>query len=71
VAAKPTKRANPVKLAQAAARVADLESKLAAIDAALADPSRFAEATALTRDRAALASQLEAAEAEFLALYEA
>ncbi|TCZ81586.1 ABC-F family ATP-binding cassette domain-containing protein [Lysobacter sp. N42] len=68
--AKPARKANPVKLAQAEARVAELESRLAAIDAALADPSRFAEASTLTRDRAALAAQLESAEADFLALYE-
>ena len=53
------------------ARVAELEAKVAQIDAALADPSRFADAAALTRERGEIAAQLERAEAEFLALYEA
>ncbi|QDH70909.1 ABC-F family ATP-binding cassette domain-containing protein [Marilutibacter alkalisoli] len=72
-AAKPRK-ANPVKLAQAEARVAELEARLKALDEALADPDVYVEggkrASELTGEREALAARLAEAEAEWLALYE-
>jgi len=72
--AKPRK-ANPHKLAQAEARVAELESKLHTLDMDLADPTRYAHggtnAAELAHQREAIAAELEQAEAEFLALYEA
>jgi ATP-binding cassette subfamily F protein 3 len=68
--AKPGKKPNPLKLAAAEAAVADLEGKLQALDAGLADPSRFADAAQLSREREQLAKRLETAEAEYLALYE-
>nr|WP_255783914.1 ABC-F family ATP-binding cassette domain-containing protein [Lysobacter chinensis] len=73
-ATKPRK-ANPVKLAQAEARVAELERKLKQIDAALADPGNYSDgsgrAAELTRDRETLAAQLAEAEAAWLSLYDA
>ncbi|MFD0739154.1 ABC-F family ATP-binding cassette domain-containing protein [Lysobacter koreensis] len=76
-ASAPTKarKANPHKLAQAEARVAELESKLHTLDMDLADPDRYAggrdNAADLARQRDAVAIELAAAEAEFLALYDA
>jgi ATP-binding cassette subfamily F protein 3 len=67
---KPAKKTNPVKLAQAEAAVADLEAKLAAVDAAMADPARARDAAGLAREREQIASSLEKAEADFLALYD-
>ena len=69
------RKANPHKLAQAEALVAELESKLHTIDMDLADPDRYAggrdNAGELARQRDALATQLADAEAEFLDLYAA
>jgi ATP-binding cassette subfamily F protein 3 len=74
VATKPRK-ANPVKLAQAETRVAELEARLKALDTQLADPGSYAgdgsRASELTREREAVAGQLASAEAEWLALYDA
>ncbi|KGM56591.1 ABC transporter ATP-binding protein [Lysobacter arseniciresistens ZS79] len=68
-------KGNPHKLAKAEARVADLEAQLAAVEAELADPAVYADAgargTELGRRQAELRGQLEQAEAELLALYEA
>ncbi len=66
---------NPHVLAKAEARVADLESQLATIGAALADPVIYAadagrRATELALSQTTLRAQLETAEAELLALYE-
>ncbi|AWV08218.1 ABC-F family ATP-binding cassette domain-containing protein [Marilutibacter maris] len=73
-AAKPRK-ANPVKLAQAEARVAELEQKLKQIDADLANPDNYGDgsgrAAELSRDRETLAAQLAEAEAAWLSLYDA
>ncbi len=66
-----SRKANPVKLAQAEARVAELESKLHAIDMDLADPTRYADLPDLSRQREALAAQLAEAEEAYLALYDA
>ncbi len=75
VAATKKKPPNPVKLAQAEARVAEMESKLHAIDMDLADPDVYADggtnAAELSRLRDALAAELAAAEEALLALYEA
>jgi len=76
-AAAPQKarKANPHKLAQAEARVTELESKLHTLDMDLADPDRYAggrdNAADLARQREGVAAQLADAEAEFLALYAA
>jgi ATP-binding cassette subfamily F protein 3 len=75
VAASKKKPPNPVKLAQAEARVAELESKLHAIDMDLADPDVYADggtnAADLSRQRDVLAAELATAEEGLLALYEA
>lgn len=74
VAATKKKPPNPHKLAQAEARVAELESKLHAIDMDLADPDVYADggtnASELSRQRDALALELARAEEELLSLYE-
>ena len=74
-AAAKARKANPHKLAQAEARVAELESKLHTLDMDLADPDRYAggrdNASELARQRDAVAAQLADAEAEFLDLYAA
>jgi ATP-binding cassette subfamily F protein 3 len=67
-------KANPQKLQQAEARVARLEGKLAECDAALADPAVYADAdkvAELGRTQMQLRGELEQAEADLLALYEA
>jgi len=73
--AQPAPRVNPHKLAQAESRVGDIESRIAAIDAALAAPDAYADggarATELARQQAELCAQLQAAEADLLALYDA
>ena len=77
VAAPPPKaapRINPHKLAKAEARVAELETRLAAIDAELADPRLYAQdngarATQLGREQGELRASLDRAEQELLALY--
>jgi ATP-binding cassette subfamily F protein 3 len=73
---KPAPRINPHKLAKAEARVAELETRLAAIEAELADPRLYAHdngarATQLGREQGELRASLEAAEQALLALYEA
>ena len=74
-AAAKARKANPHKLAQAEARVAELESKLHTLDMDLADPDRYAggrdNAAELAREREAVAAKLAVAEAEFLDLYAA
>lgn len=75
-AAKPAKgKVNPHKLAKAEARVAELETELAGIESALADPLAYADggarAAELGRRQGALHDALQAAEAELLQLYEA
>ena len=74
-AATKARKANPHKLAQAEARVAQLESKLHTLDMDLADPDRYAggrdNAPELADQRETVAAQLAAAEAEFLDLYAA
>ena len=74
VAASKNKAPNAHKLAQAEARVAELESKLHAIDMDLADPDVYADggtnASEFSRRRDALAAELAGAEEDLLALYE-
>ena len=70
--AKKPAKANPHKLQQAEGRVARLEEKLAACDAQMADPAIHADAgkvADLARTQMQLRTELEAAEAELLALY--
>ena len=72
-AAKKTPKPNPHKLQQAEARVTRLEGKLAECAAQLADPAVYADASRvadLGRSQMQLQSELQAAEAELLALYE-
>src|SRR4249919_59488 len=72
---KTTTRINPYKLAKAESRVAELESRIAALEGELAEPSLYADggarATQLGREQAELRAQLENAELDLLALYEA
>ena len=71
---KPARKPNPHKLARAEAKVAELEAQIKALDAALADPATHrdpARAAELARQRDALATELAAAEAEWLALMDA
>jgi len=72
---KTTTRINPHKLAKAESRVAELESRIAAIEAELAGPALYADggvrATQLGKEQASLRAQLESAELDLLALYEA
>jgi ATP-binding cassette subfamily F protein 3 len=74
VAASKKKPPNAHQLAQAEARVAELESRLHAIDMDLADPDVYADggtnAADLSRQRDALAAELAKAEEGLLALYE-
>jgi ATP-binding cassette, subfamily F, member 3 len=71
--AKKTPKLNPQKLAKAETRVADIEARLAAIEIELAAPAAYADggkrAADLGREQQTLRGQLEAAEAELLALY--
>ncbi|HXH00761.1 MAG TPA: ABC transporter C-terminal domain-containing protein, partial [Xanthomonadaceae bacterium] len=64
---------NPHKLAKAESRVAELEARLSAIDAELAEPGLYADGAAraalLVREQTELRTQLDAAEAELLGLY--
>jgi len=75
VAAKTTSKINPHKLAKAESRVAELESRLTALEAELAEPTLYADggarATQLGKEQADLRAQLENAELDLLALYEA
>ena len=72
--AKKGPKINPHKLAKAEARVAEIETRLAQIETELAAPEAYLDsgkrATDLGREQQALRGQLEAAEAELLALYE-
>ncbi|WP_202844409.1 ABC-F family ATP-binding cassette domain-containing protein [Luteimonas saliphila] len=70
--ARPQPKVNPHKLGRAEARVADLERALAEIESALADPGTYVDGEKvvdLGQRQARLRAQLEAAEAELLALY--
>jgi ATP-binding cassette subfamily F protein 3 len=70
----PARKANPHKLAQAEARVAELEAQLSSIDARLADPDTYSDPTRLAqlgREREALLPQLSAAEQAWSSLYDA
>ena len=72
-AKKPANKINPHKLAQAEARVARLEEKLAECDAQLADPAVYSDGARVAdigRTQMQLRSELEEAEGELLALYE-
>jgi ATP-binding cassette subfamily F protein 3 len=63
-----------VKLQQAEARVARIEEKLAECEARLADPATYGDAGAIAdlgRQQMQLRGELETAEAELLALYDA
>jgi ATP-binding cassette subfamily F protein 3 len=72
--AAPAKKVNPHKLAQAEARVAELEGKLAALETELADPAVYAQGGAriaeIGRQQTQLRDALAAAEAEWSALYD-
>ena len=71
---KAATRPNPVKLQQAETRVARLEEKLAECEARLADPATYGDTGAIAdlgRQQMQLRGELEAAEAELLALYDA
>ena len=67
-------KVNPHKLAKVESQVAELETRIAALDRELADPGLYAEggarANELGRLQQQLRGELEAAEAELLALYE-
>ena len=65
------KPANPVKLAAAEKKVAELETQLAELDASMADPAVFADAAklaSLSQQRENMAQKLEQAEADWLAM---
>jgi ATP-binding cassette subfamily F protein 3 len=67
-------KANPQKLQRAEARVARLEEKLAECEAQLADPAVYSDpgqVADLGRTRMQLRAELDGAESELLALYEA
>jgi ATP-binding cassette subfamily F protein 3 len=68
-------KVNAHKLAQAEARVAELESKLHTLDMDLADPDRYAgggtDAAALSKQRERIAAELAEAEEALLGLYDA
>jgi len=72
--AKPSK-VNPHKLAQAESKVEALAAQIAEIESSLADPAAYADGgkrvAELGPRQAALRAQMDAAEAELLALYEA
>jgi ATP-binding cassette subfamily F protein 3 len=74
--AKPkTARINPHKLAKAEARVAELETRIATLEIELAAPALYADggarAATLASQQADLRAELETAELDLLALYEA
>ncbi|WP_363798541.1 ABC-F family ATP-binding cassette domain-containing protein [Lysobacter firmicutimachus] len=73
-AGKNARKVNPVKLAAAEKRVAELESKLHTLDMDLADPTQYAgggdNAAELSRQRDQVAAELAQAEADWMALYE-
>jgi len=68
------RKVNPVKLAAAEKRVAELESRLHTLDMDLADPTRYAgggdNAADLARQREQVAIELAQAEADWMAMYE-
>jgi ATP-binding cassette subfamily F protein 3 len=68
-------RANPQRMAKAEARLADLQSRLDAFTAELADPAIYADggarATEIARRQSALREELERTESELLELYAA
>ncbi|WP_448482814.1 ABC-F family ATP-binding cassette domain-containing protein [Pseudoxanthomonas mexicana] len=69
----PARKVNPVKLAAAEARVAELEGQLAEVDARLAEPNTYADAdlaARLGREREDLRQQLARAEEAWSALYD-
>ena len=69
----PARKVNPVKLAAAEARVAELEGQLAEVDARLAEPKTYADAdlaARLGREREDLQQQLAKAEEAWSALYD-
>ncbi len=71
--AKKAARVNPHKLQQAEARVARLEGRLAECAAQMADPAVYSDAgrvADLGREQMQVRAELEAAEADLLALYE-
>jgi len=74
-AAKSSRKANPLKLAEAEKRMAELESKLHTLDMDLADPTKYAgggdNAAELAKQREKVAAELAKAEAEWMALYDA
>jgi len=69
-----TRKANPHKLAKAETRVNELEAELAKLEAALASPALYADggvrAAELGRQQAGVRTELDAAEAQLLSLYE-
>jgi ATP-binding cassette subfamily F protein 3 len=69
----PAKKINTHALQKAEARVAELEAKIAQLDAQLADPKAYADgrATDLGKQQSKLRNDLERAEADLLALYDA
>ncbi|MET4728929.1 ATP-binding cassette subfamily F protein 3 [Lysobacter enzymogenes] len=73
-AGKGGRKVNPVKLAEAEKRVAELESKLHTLDMDLADPTKYAgggdNAAELARQREQVAAELEKAEAAWMGLYD-
>ncbi|KRB10922.1 ABC-F family ATP-binding cassette domain-containing protein [Lysobacter sp. Root690] len=73
--AKSSRKANPLKLAEAEKRMAELESKLHTLDMDLADPTKYAgggdNAAELAKQREKVAAELAKAEAEWMALYDA
>jgi ATP-binding cassette, subfamily F, member 3 len=73
--AKKAVKLNPQKLAKAETRVAELEARLAAIEVELAKPDAYSDggkcAADLGREQQTLREQLQSAEAELLALYDA
>ena len=72
--AAPARKINPHKLAQAEARVAELEGKLAALETEMADPAVYAgggpRVAEIGRQQTQLREALVAAEAEWSALYD-
>ena len=72
--AVPAKKINPHKLAQAEARVAELEQKLSGLEAEMADPAVYTgggeRVAAIGRQQSELREQLAKAEADWSALYD-
>ncbi|MGO1071190.1 ABC-F family ATP-binding cassette domain-containing protein [Lysobacter sp. CA199] len=72
---KGARKVNPIKLAEAEKRVAELESRLHTLDMDLADPTKYAgggdNAAELAKQRDQVAAELAKAEAEWMSLYDA